>query len=419
MRVARPCLLGAVLIGSACGGPTAQQAVDAGADTTVDAGTADVLPERTSIDAAADTTVDVGAADAVNDGTPIDGGDDACSGMLCTGVCVDTQTDATNCGRCGHDCCGGQCSAGVCQPVSLSGVVEPYSLALQTPNLFWVSEASGGQVFRLPIGIGQTSSPLATTGVNASVPGGLAVNADSVFWLGSAGISSCLQTGCGGSPTVIAPGVPTGSGVSIAADANNVYFVESPGGVFQCPVTGCTGPPTSLAPGPPGPTGVAVDDANVYWVVVGTSSALEACTIGGCSASPVTLTTFPYLNGQIALAGASIFASAFDFEGGGVTGVIECAKTGCGNAPSVFYQYTSASGDFPTDIAADSTNVYWGGGNQTSPLLSCPVSGCVGAPTVLAPNWNGGSIALDSSCVYWMAYDPNDDNGAVMRVAKP
>src|SRR4051812_46742205 len=32
---------------------------------------------------------------------------------------ADTQSDAKNCGKCGHDCVGGQCTAGVCQVATL------------------------------------------------------------------------------------------------------------------------------------------------------------------------------------------------------------------------------------------------------------------------------------------------------------
>jgi hypothetical protein len=42
----------------------------------------------------------------------------------CTTACTDLQTDASNCGTCGHDCLGGSCSAGACQPVAITGALS-------------------------------------------------------------------------------------------------------------------------------------------------------------------------------------------------------------------------------------------------------------------------------------------------------
>jgi hypothetical protein len=39
-------------------------------------------------------------------------------------ACVDLQSDAGNCGACGHDCLGGLCSLGKCQPVAVTGTLS-------------------------------------------------------------------------------------------------------------------------------------------------------------------------------------------------------------------------------------------------------------------------------------------------------
>src|SRR5271170_4179987 len=38
----------------------------------------------------------------------------------CAGSCVDTRSDTTSCGSCGHDCQGGTCVEGSCQPVTVA-----------------------------------------------------------------------------------------------------------------------------------------------------------------------------------------------------------------------------------------------------------------------------------------------------------
>lgn len=45
------------------------------------------------------------------------GGSCTCSKTDCSGACVDLQSDANNCGRCGHSCQGGTCASGQCQAV--------------------------------------------------------------------------------------------------------------------------------------------------------------------------------------------------------------------------------------------------------------------------------------------------------------
>jgi hypothetical protein len=48
-------------------------------------------------------------------GEPGDSTTEACVGMVCEGVCVDTMTDNDNCGMCGNNCVGQQeCVGGEC-----------------------------------------------------------------------------------------------------------------------------------------------------------------------------------------------------------------------------------------------------------------------------------------------------------------
>jgi hypothetical protein len=73
---------------------------------------------------------------------------DACAGQLCGGTCVDLQTDARNCGRCGHDCLVGACYAGSCQPFGFHKVPgeKVMALAAMDRGIVWANLA--GQVQR-------------------------------------------------------------------------------------------------------------------------------------------------------------------------------------------------------------------------------------------------------------------------------
>jgi hypothetical protein len=96
--------------------------VDASSDSPVEAQEGN--PDSTAGDSASKT--DTGATDgATHADASTDGGSDAatCNGTLCGSSCVDTQTNAQNCGTCGNDCAmlphvasatGVTCSSGIC-----------------------------------------------------------------------------------------------------------------------------------------------------------------------------------------------------------------------------------------------------------------------------------------------------------------
>jgi hypothetical protein len=97
----------------------------------------------------------------------------------------------------------------------------------------------------------------------------------------------------------------------------------------------CSSPPLGvLASGQQTPVGIALDDANVYWMNLGIS--------------------------------------------GSAAQVMKCAKTGCGNAPTVL---ASAVWSAPTRLAVYGGTVYWA---TDGLLLSCSTDGCPGGPTVLS-----------------------------------
>src|SRR5262245_28736327 len=70
----------------------------------------------------------------------------------CGGVCVATDSDAKNCGTCGHDCLEGGCLSGKCQPIELTeGLDQPSALALDDSGLFFTRYVSPGTVESLPL----------------------------------------------------------------------------------------------------------------------------------------------------------------------------------------------------------------------------------------------------------------------------
>ena len=67
----------------------------------------------------------------------LDGGDASCSG---------TDSDSSNCGRCGHSCLGGSCLQGVCQPFVLGTATDDYvrDTVISNGNVYVPTDKVGG-----------------------------------------------------------------------------------------------------------------------------------------------------------------------------------------------------------------------------------------------------------------------------------
>jgi hypothetical protein len=103
-----------------------------------------------------------------------------------------------------------------------------------------------------------------------------------------------------------------------------------------------------------------------------------ACVEGVCSSPPLGVLAF----GQqtpvgIALDDANVYWMNLGFSGSGAQ-VMKCAKTGCGNAPTVL---AAAVWSTPTRLAVYGGTVYWATENA---LLACSTDGCPGGPTMLS-----------------------------------
>jgi hypothetical protein len=327
----------------------------------------------------------------------------ACTGTLCNdgGTCAHFQTDPLNCGSCGHSCLGGPCVGGACQPFALvTNQQNPYDIAIDATNVYWVNEVPAGTVNSCPItGCNNTPTVLASAQSN---PTGIAVSQGVVYWvnygaganLGS--VMQCAATGCGGSPTTLATSQDEPTAIAVASNGN--VFWNTLGGIMKCTGTlPCT--PTTF-----GPTGsdIAVDSNNAYWTA---QAGPVRCALGGCSGSPTAIATGQLSAWAIAVDSTNVYWSDL----GGIT-VDTCAIAGgCGNNPT-----TLSAATRPNDVAVQGSVVYWVDFTANT-IVECPTAGCSGKGFVLASGQHSpNAIAVDANAVYWVNTNP----GAVMMLAK-
>ncbi len=281
-----------------------------------------------------------------------------------------------------------------------SGQSYPNYVAVDATNVYWTTENSGtaGEAFECANG-GCASPMVLGSGVGGH---GIASDGTDVFWVAPSSVNECAVAGCNDSPTVLVAGQSGGLGLGL--DAANVYWTSQyDGTVKQCARTGCASTLVTLASGQQNPYGLAVDATNVYWVNNGDGTVMK-CSIGGCGGSPTTLAT-----GQNGPLGIAVDASNVYWTSSGNGTVMTCAIGGCGGSPTTLVPGQGT----PYAIAVDQNNVYWTTG---SGVLWCPRTGCVGLPMHLGGGGLLSSVALDSSCVYWV---DQELQGSVMKVGKP
>ena len=299
---------------------------------------------------------------------------------LCGNACLDLQTDALNCGACGHDCLGGSCKGGMCQPITLTTASHPDRLAVDGTTVYWTEPSTVRKISKAG------GSPFTVTSIVG--PSDIAVDVTNVYftrWYTPGPLMGALMK------------VPLAGGAAVelysnqnmpsafAIDATDAYINSNGGILARIPLGGGAAQYLNTAAGL---TGIAVDASDIYFADA--SGVRKAPKTGGPAATLATGTV-----GQIVLDDTFVYYAAG-------TGVMKVGKAG-GDAVVL-------AADYPESLAVDPVNVYFvNPGN--SRIMKIAIGG--GQPVVLAEQQNAPkSIVIDATCMYWAT------NTAIRKLAK-
>jgi hypothetical protein len=310
---------------------------------------------------------------------------------MCGGACVSTKGDPANCGRCGHGCQAGGCAGGACQPFVLApGGVGPENfggIAVDAQSVYWTRDKEG-TLLKVPVDGGA----VVTLASGETRPTDIAIDATNVYFNSETQIMK-VPIG-GGTVTELATGAP----LNIALDGANVYWTVYEGNtqnaIGKVPIAG--GATTTFVSNQGGALGIAVDATNVYWTDSTGGNVMRMPIAGGAITTVASGRSYPE---DIAVDVSNVYWLESVTSGAFMKAPLD------GGAPIAL-----ASGqDYPYGLAIDETNAYWGTSNKR--LMQVPLAG--GAQTQLAVG-EVAHVAVDATSLYYTTYD-----GAVMKLAKP
>jgi hypothetical protein len=349
----------------------------------------------------------------------------------CNGACVSLDTPM-HCGACGHDCGGGTCMNATCQPMVVAGNQNGnpgiLGLAIDGASVYFSSndDTAGNHLALTCAASGCVGPPKQLASYGQYIKDIVASNGTIVFVTSAVqatdhpSLGYCPETGCVGNPSFLRSGTFSGFSYLSAFGANFDFFTPD-NGLFTstCMAGGAScATPTQISSNK-NLQSISSDGTSLFFYQFDTTAMtwslmtchdFAACTgtplITGI-ANPAAGNPFPIVK-TVAL-GGTVYALSSGQTGGIPGGAIQtCKATGCSGAMTPFVTRQA----YPTDVAVDSTGVFWINSDDHA-IKTCPITGCVGGPHTVAQSLTAPKLLrTDASFVYWV------DGPAVMRVAK-
>jgi hypothetical protein len=302
---------------------------------------------------------------------------------MCGGACQSFQTDANNCGSCGHTCSPGTCSAGVCKPWQVASQLEITTFATDGNYVAWSGQGATGPFGLFDAPVAGAAGGFAPQLLTQNVQSPMTVGNGEVAWVTYNGTSTSLSYVTEGSTTVT--NVP-GSLYSGGGGALSMQFSRS-GSFYLADTRGSS------------------SSVSVYQCSASASSG--SCFVDATVNSASGPTAFSIGNGFISRDGFVIGAGSTVQEANLLNGT-----AGTASSPGV----TQLS------VAADTQNIYWVTvnaftGNNTPASVSvfeAPVSN-PSAVTTLVSNLGVGTIFVPGALV---ASDENNMYFAAVSAAQ-
>jgi hypothetical protein len=302
----------------------------------------------------------------------------------CNSNCVNYQTDAANCGSCGHSCIGGTCTGGKCDPWA---VITGQTLSPLSTNVPLAADANyvafshpGVGIYEIPVA-GEQNSKTATL-LSSANPGGLTVANGKIVWVQNDS---------------------TGGGTTL-------YFVNEGGTMAQ--VSHATN--ESFTGGNGWALGVTPNGSAAYVI---DSGGVNNCSPITTAASCGSLGSLSVTSGYSSFLFTSN-TTGYVFLGSGSSVVSMALPSGTKG---------SGTGTNILDVTSDSTNVYWL--NTTSPTtpslsISRAAIATIGTSSNVVSNVAAGtvyvalgSIASDGTNVYLATVNPSGGSAGASFIA--
>jgi len=337
---------------------------------------------------------------------------------VCPNLCVNLQTNSSNCGACGHDCLGGACLQEQCQPAVVAGNLDATAtvLGVDSQTLYFATYDSP------PNSTAFSVSKTALNGTASSISGltnGFAgVIGNKLFYYGFQGSEgSCTIGACSTTENPL----PSPQRIVSFKSPSPQYYSEydlsstttfsiswyatdnTPNATYSQPTDGITSYPSFFSNGD-----------NVYWISYFTDTGGIFHSLGVYTASRTNAAQAQLagsLTQNMSLVDANQYSLLISDTDAGTLSRVPL-PLGLGTSPPQLIVTLPLAASL-TAATEDAGGIYWMDGAGT--LSRCTASNCSGTKKVLAIGQSqSSSLYQDTGALYWGRGGPNQ----VMRLAK-